>query len=177
VGVVGKLLRQCRDAGALHGVREVRQPPRDDAHDLIIRRHFDDGRDRTTGLAFVLPAHGKETAKALRHLRNAAMPPDSQVLITDDRCGLPLGAKGKHYLQELTSRPSPDFHRIDLSFAQLAELDALAAVVDLAQSGDLEFEPRLGPARRITTREVVESLHRQDLYRSAPLLRELFGPM
>jgi hypothetical protein len=62
-----------------------------------------------------------------------------------------------------------------LTFEEYADLDALQAIVGLARSGDLEIELASGPSRRVSERDVIESHHRQDRYRTAALLREVLG--
>jgi hypothetical protein len=169
-GTVAKLLRQCRDASALYGVCDVLSLPQSAPHDLLIRSRTDAGHDIHTGLAFLLAAHGNESVAALKRLMDAKGPLEFQFLITDERVGLPLGSKGRDCLSELISRSSPSFRQIDLTFDQIAELGALAAVAGDAQSGELEID---SPMHAISRAEVVESLHRQNRYRTAPLLREV----
>jgi hypothetical protein len=178
-GLVANLLRQCLDHGELYGVREVKQvsaghgprPP----HDLLVKRRLADGRETSLGLVFAVAAHGNESAAVLRHLVQATPLPDRQFLVTDERRQLPIGDKGEEYFETLKRRSHPSFQHIALAFAELAELDALAAVVGLAKSHDLEITLRRETARAVAADEVIESLHRQGRYRAAPLLRELLS--
>jgi hypothetical protein len=178
-GLVAKLLRHCLDSGSPGGLREIKQPSANNGarppHDLVVKCLSPDGRETTTGIAFAIASHGNESAAILRRLVQAALAPDKQLLVTDERQPLPLGNQGQRYLDELTNRQTPAFLRVDLSVSAIAELDALAAVVGLAQSHDLETDTGGGQARTISPAEVLESLQRQGRYRSAPLLRELLG--
>lgn len=63
--------------------------------------------------------------------------------------------------------------RVDLTFDQYAELDALQARVGLAKSGDLEIELPAGRSRRVAEAEVVASHLRQQRYSRHPLLKVL----
>jgi hypothetical protein len=178
-GLVAKLLRQCLDHGGLYGLREVSQAsagrsPRP-AHDLLVKGRLPAGQETTTGLVFAIAAHANESAAVLRHLVQATPLPDRQLLITDERCQLPLGEKGDEYFETLKRRAHPPFQHVALAFDELAELDALAAVVGLAKSHDLEITLRPETTRAVEAHEVIESLHRQGRYLSAPLLRELLA--
>jgi hypothetical protein len=178
-GLVAKLLRHClesREPGSLREIKELsaNNGPRP-SHDLLLRFQSPDGRDTITGVAFAVASHGNESAAILRRLVQAAPPPDRQVLVTDERRPLPLGIQGQRYLDELSNRHEPVFRRIDLSVKAIAELDALAAVVGLARSRDLELETIGFQSRTISPAEVVESLQRHGRFRSAPLLSELLA--
>jgi hypothetical protein len=174
-GLVGRLLKQCRDAHALYDVIEVVEcdPERKPPHDLLLRRRKAEGHETTTGLLFLDCTNGNATRAALLRLLHAVPMPDCQWLVTDERKPPSVAEKGQEYLTELKSRRSPPFRHIELSFVEVAELDALVAVVGLAQARDLEIEPRPGEARTIEVDEVIDSLHRQDRYLACPLLREL----
>src|SRR5262249_13774081 len=78
-------------------------------------------------------------------------------------------------LADLKQRDQPRFERIDLTFAQIAELDALAAVHGQAQSGDLDIEARPGQAHLVSGREVSAAYDRLGRYARCPVLRNLLG--
>jgi len=65
---------------------------------------------------------------------------------------------------------------LELTFAEIAELDALQAVVGLARSGELEIEPGPGQVRTLAAGEAIASLQRQNRYLGCRLLRELLAP-
>jgi hypothetical protein len=177
--LVAKLLRLCRDSGSLHGVIAVERPPRRSgqrpAHSLLVRRRAADGSVTTTGLLFMMASHGNETAAALRRLLEATPAPDCQFLVTDERRPMPFGDRGEERLDELKDREAPRFEHIELTFAQIAELDALTAVLGQAQSGDLEIELRPGQARPVTEQEVSAAYQRMGMYVNCPVLRNLLG--
>ena len=54
-----------------------------------------------------------------------------------------------------------------------AKSSALEAVAGMARSGDLEIETPSGEPRRLREADVIASHHRQDRYRTQPLLRQL----
>jgi hypothetical protein len=113
-------------------------------------------------------------AASLRRLLEDPRPLDRLLLMTDERVGLPLGAKGVEYLQDL-ERAGVPLQRLEMTFAEYAELDALQAVVGLARSGDLEVEPRPGQVRPVTEAEVVAAHRRLDHYLGSSVLRELLA--
>jgi hypothetical protein len=177
-GLVLKLLRQCRDSGQWHGVvevdRSIARTGRRPDHDLWVRRRGPDGRETTSALVFLTGCHGKTTEAALGRLLRATPVPDCQYLVTDEREPPAFGDLGKRHLADLRQRDQPRFERIDLTFDQVAELDAPAAVLGQAQSGDLDIEPRPGQACPVNEQEVSTAYHRLGRYVSCPVLRNLF---
>lgn len=109
----------------------------------------------------------------LRRLVQDTQPPERLVLITDERRPLTPATAGREYLEELQQRHGDRFVRVDLTFDQYAELDALQARVGLAKSGDLEIELPAGRSRRVAEAEVVASHLRQQRYSRHPLLKVL----
>jgi hypothetical protein len=65
--------------------------------------------------------------------------------------------------------------KLELTFAELIELEALQRVVGLAKSRDLEIEPSPGRSRSVTEQEVIEAYHRHRRYLASPLLRVLLA--
>jgi hypothetical protein len=178
-GMVLKLLRQCRESGQGQDLIEVDRPiastGRRRDHDVWVRRRGPDGRDTTVGLLFLAGGHGKTTEAALRRLLQAAPMPDLQYLVTDEREPPAFGKLGKQHLADLKQRAEPRFERLDLSFAEVAELDALAAVLGHAQSGDLEIEPRPGYSRPVTEQELSAAYHRLGRYAGCPVVRNVLS--
>ena len=65
---------------------------------------------------------------------------------------------------------------LELTFAELVELEALQRVVGLAKSRDLEIEPSPGRGRGVSEQEVIEAYHRHGRYLALPLIRALLKP-
>jgi hypothetical protein len=110
----------------------------------------------------------------LRRFLKAAAAPGEFLIVTDQRQPIPLGPKGKEYWNKLKQGNQARFRHIELSFADILALDALQSVVGQARSSDLEVEIA-GRSRTLSEAEVMEALHRLGLYRSAPLLGDLFS--
>jgi hypothetical protein len=176
-GLVQTLLRQCVDAGPKASLCGVEQPPvpKNDpgTYDLLLRHRGADGKETTTGLCFVSTASANSTTANLRRLCEDLRPPTRVWLITEQRRPLHVGSKGQEYLQQLGQRTVCRFGRMELTFEQYAELDALAAVGGEARSGDLEVELPGGQLRPVTEREVIASHQRRGRYAAHPLLRQL----
>lgn len=181
-GLVYALLAQCRDAGHRYGVWEVERvtPPknaRPTYHLALRRRGPEAAADLRTGVLFLVEANSTSVAGFLRRLLSDWNAYDRVVVVTDERVGLPLGQAGREYLESLQQRGPQHFHQIQLTFAELIELEAMQRVVGLARSRDLEIEPTPGRSRGVTEQEVIETYHRQGRYLASPLLRALLeGP-
>jgi len=180
VRLVEDLLRQCRDTIPNYGVVSVEHGGRrggtQPAHQLEIGRQAS-GAETVfrTGLLSVTAVSRIAVAGYLRRLVSGTGQVDRQILLTDGRIGLRLGPQGENYLSTLEQLGPQRFLRLEVSFVEYAELDALHSVVGLAQSGELEVD--LGSEiRTLTVREVIESLHRQGRFRASRLLRELLDP-
>jgi hypothetical protein len=179
-GLVLALLEQCRQTGGLGAILDLDrprpakfgQPP---LYQLAVEQGGANGQRQRTGLLFLTTSSATSTAAFLRRLLQEPQPPQRLLLVTDERRPLPMGAKGEEYIEQLCQRPDSQFQRIELTFADYADLDALQAAVGLARSGDLEIELPAGQSRRVTEREVIESHHRQGRYATAALLREVLG--
>lgn len=172
VGLLYSLLVQLRDAGHHLGVMEVERvpPPQRDtrpAYDLDVLQRGPDGVPARTGVLALTAANAYSVTVALRRLVQDARPLDRLLLVTDERVGLPLGEKGHEYRNDLR-QGGARFRQVELTFAEYAELDALAEVIRLARGGDLETE-----ARPVTEPEVIASHQRRGRYRTSRLLREL----
>ena len=93
------------------------------------------------------------------------------LVVTEERQPLPhLGAKGRERWEELQKRKGLSFTHRELAFEEYAALDALQHVVGMAVSGDLEVEWPRGQIRPVNEKEVIESHHRKQRYRSHPFL-------
>jgi hypothetical protein len=175
-GLVAGLLEQCRDLGADYGLAAVERPAARSgarpAYDVLLRRRAG-GAEERSWLLFVVMTNGQSTTAKLRRAGEAADAPDHLVLVTDQRRPLVLGARGKEHLVQLREGRAGEFRHVELTPADIAELDALRAVVGLARSGDLEADVTPAHTRLLSEAEVIESLHRQGRYRAAPLLRDL----
>jgi hypothetical protein len=178
-GVLFDLLQQCREAGAAPGLIEVRRlpPPRPGAqptYHLSLKRR--DEREEISGVLVMATEAKQAVAGFLRRLCEDSRPLDRVVIVTDERTGMPLGDKGKEYLEDLQSRGPDRFAVIVLPFAERANLEALAGVVGRARSGDVEIELPGGGCRVLTPAEVVASHHRQGRYAGNRLLAGLLRP-
>jgi hypothetical protein len=180
-GLVFALLEQCWHAGGSGAILDIdrprpARPGQPPLYQLAVEQGGANGQRRRTGLLFLTTSSATSTAAFLRRLLQEPQPPQRLLLVTDERRPLPMGAKGQEYLDQLGQRPDSRFQRVELSFADYADLDALQAAVGLARSGDLEIELSAGQSRRVTEREVIDSHHRQGRYATAALLREMLGP-
>jgi AAA ATPase domain len=189
-GLLYALLCQCREASDDYGLVRVERsaspgrfaqaqtsrgtrPPHDLEIDL---RRPDDLSPVRIGVLIVTAANAVSVTGALRRLVSNTRPVERRVLVTDERVGLPLGSQGQNYLDFLLKDTATRLQRIELSFAEYAELDALQTVVGLARSAELEIELRPGQARPVTAQEVIDSHHRQGRYLAARLLHDLLNP-
>jgi hypothetical protein len=180
-GLLLSLLKRCRDHGRRYDIDAVEEIPsrrgqRPDYQLAVVRRPRD-GKAVRTGVLVLTATEAISTTAALRRLAENHGSLDRLLLITDERIGIPLGLRGEEFLDALETNGRFRFQRLELTFLEYAELDALQNVAGLARSGDLEVELRPGQIRRVSEAEVVESLHRQGLYLANRLLRELLGPV
>ncbi len=134
-------------------------PPRRGAspsYHLSLRRR-QRGEEKIIGVLAVATGSATAVAGFLRRLRLESHTLDRLVIVTDERNGLPLGAKGEEYLEELRQRWPGGVDVEQLSFADHAELEALSAVLARAKSGEVEIEPPGQPAQTVQASEVVAS--------------------
>jgi len=180
LGLVNELLRQCLTQADRYALAEVRLlPPRKSGtllpYDLLVcQRRGDEGTGQV-GVRFVTAANGNSATASLRRLVEDPDRPERVLLVTDERQPLPVGPRGREYLDELEQRGPARFRHVELPFAEYAALDALQAVVGLARTGDLEVAYPPGQRRAVSAAEVCASHHRQQRYLAQPLLRELLG--
>jgi hypothetical protein len=176
-GLVEALLKQCRDGGAVYSIAGLERPPgrktQKPAYDLLVHERSPDGRDVTTGVAFLVTGSKTSVAASLRRLVKEPQPAEHVIVVCDQRQPLDCGVAGQEYLNELEKRGPDGFRVMKLSFPQYAQLDALEAVIGEARSGDLEATFGNEGSRQLAEAEVIASHHRQDRYRQHPLLREL----
>jgi hypothetical protein len=171
-GLVQVLAQQCVPAQGLTAIARIERPRRGPrpALDLVARRG-----DETIGLVFVTTASATSVTASLRRLANERLPPRRLLLVGDQRVPLRCGARGEEYVAQLRQQYGERFQQIELSFEHVAALDALAAVVGMAQSGDLEIELPGGQVQRVSREEAIASHHRQGRYAAQPLLALLLG--
>jgi hypothetical protein len=177
-GLVYSLLAQCRDAGHRYGVWEVERvaPPknaRPTYHLSLRRRNAEASADLRTGVLFLVERSPTSVAGFLRRLLDGWGAYDRIVLVTANSVRLPLGEAGRGYLEDLQKQGRQHFQMLDLTCAEMIELEALQRVVGLAKSRDLEIEPSPGRSRSVTEQEVIEAYHRHGRYLASRLLREL----
>jgi hypothetical protein len=134
-----------------------------------------DGTRSRVGVRVLAPEHPRTVTTALERITEDASPPGRALLVTDERQDLRPGKKGAELLAELERRGPDKFLHFKVSLRQLAELDALQAVVGMARAGDLEVETGPGLRRAVAEEEVIAAHHRAGRYLAHPLLRELLG--
>ena len=112
-------------------------------------------------------------AASLRKLKDVNKKLDHRLLVTDSRCRFSLGSKGQEHYDALVGLGSEAFRHLTMNFEDHAKLDALEMVIGQARSNDFEIEFAPGRTRQVSADEVIESMHRQDLFRKQPILEEL----
>jgi hypothetical protein len=165
-GLIFRLLQQCLNTEgpcSILGVRQTvawkhRPHPK---YDLIVRQHAAGGGELTSGMLFLAATQGSQTAHYLRRLVQDPRQPDRVFRVMDERRLPPAGPKGRDLMRELQQRGATAFQAIEMRFTDYAQLDALQAVVAMAQSGDLEVEAPPGTTRRVSDQEVIASHHRR----------------
>ncbi|MGH7172698.1 MAG: AAA family ATPase, partial [Gemmataceae bacterium] len=177
-GLVYSLLVQCREAGHRYGVWEVERvvPPKNarPTYHLSLRlRDAEASADLRSGILFLVERSAIAVSGFLRRLTGDRGAYDRIVLVTAERIGLPLGQVGRDYLEDLRKRGRQHFQELELTFAELVELEVLQRVVGLAKSRDLEIEPSPGRSRGVSEQEVIEAYHRHGRYLASPLIRAL----
>jgi len=180
LGLVSELLRQCVGHAERYALAEVRQVPSRHSgppapYDLLVCQQRGEDGTGQVGVRFVTATSGNSAAASLRRLAEDPDRPERVLLVTDERQPLPLGARGREYLDELKQRGPGRFLHVELSFAEYTALDVLQAAVGLARAGDLEVEFPPGQRRAVTAAEVSASHHRRQRYLNQRLLRELIG--
>jgi hypothetical protein len=144
-------------------------------YDFTVEQAATDGPVVRVGVRVLAPEHSRTVTVALERIASDEESPDRALLVTDERQELPLGPKGRELLAELERRGPQVFRHVALPRRQLAELDALQAVIGLARAGDLEVEVAPGQRQTVTEDEVIAVYHRTGRYLANPLLRELLG--
>lgn len=177
-GLTYSLLAQCRDAGHRYGVWEVDRVmapknARATYHLSLRSRDPEASADLRTGVLILVERSPTSVAGFLRRLVSDWGVYDRIVLVTAERVGLPLGQAGREYLEDLQQRGPGHFQKLELTFAEWVELEALQRVIGLARSRDLEIEPSPGRSRSVTEQEVIEAYSRHERYLKSPLLRTL----
>ena len=135
------------------------------------------GRVEKVGVRIADAFSGAPATTMLKQLvqqLNGLHAPARVLLVVDSREPLSLAKMGQEYKNQLLAL-GDRFTIKMLSFAEYATLDALAAVVGLAQSGDLEVALADGSVQRITEAEVLDSHHRNERYLRSPVICDLIG--
>lgn len=177
-GLVHALLRHCIGSPQSYTLRQIRRlqgaKGQRTSVDLIAEEQQQGGtRTFRTAIKFVTCGSARSNYYSLERLLSESDKHDHLLLVTDRRCGLPLGGKGQELLQSLQALGVTRFKHFDLVLSEIAELDALLAVVGDARSRDLEVESPRGTIRPLKEEDVTGSHHRRDRYRRHPLLCEL----
>ena len=182
VGLIDSLLRQCLGRPAAYGLCSVEMPvikkpgPKPAHHRIILTQTAGPATAQRLGLTVVTTDNATSAAGFLRRLRDASRPPEQSLLVTDERQPLRLAKTGSEYLAELQRGGTwPRFELLVLPFAEIAQLDALQAVVAQGKAGDIEVDLPDGSTISVDDTMVIESHHRQNRYKGCPLLERLLG--
>jgi hypothetical protein len=174
-GVLAEILtRFCEPRYDLAEATRVPPPRRGTppTYHLSLRRR-QKGGEKTIGVLVMATGAATAVAGFLRRLCQESRPLDRLVLVTGERSGLPLGVKGQEYLEELQQRGPERFLVMELTFSEHAELEALAAVLARAKSGDVEIEGPGQTPQTVSAGEVVASPVWRKRALEHRLLREL----
>jgi hypothetical protein len=175
--LVQQLLGHCVGYPELYALTEVLAGSARRAgapvYDLAVYLRRPDDQMTEVGVRFITETSATSVTASLRRMVQDGCPPDRVLLVTNERQKLPLGARGKEYLENLEQRGPKSFQQVALSFAEYAVLDALLAVVGLARAGDLEVEHPPGKRYAVTEAEVIASHHRCGRYLNHRLLNQL----
>lgn len=180
-GLLFSLLGQWRAVDHSCGICALERQQGDErGHDrpgefFVVHRQTETGCLRT-GVLTLTTTSPSCVANALGWLTEQARSMDRLLLVTDERFGLPLGAKGLEYLHALEALGTEKFHRVNLALDEYMRLDALQAVVALARAGDLEIEHSSGAACVLTECDVIHAHQRLNQYRSCRIVREIVSP-
>jgi hypothetical protein len=153
-------------------------PPRRNVpptYHLALKR-LREGHETVTGVLVLATGSGVGVAGFLRRLLQDSRPLDRLVLVTLERLGLPLGEKGQEYLEELRRRGPDRFLSVELTFAEHADLEALAVVLGRAKSCDVEIEPPGVAPEALSPDDVAEAQAWRKRVADHRLLRELLAP-
>ncbi len=153
-------------------IRRMNEVPR--PYDLKIEeRVADSGIKVRSALTIIVARNGNSAWRPLDRL--ATQVPDDishRILVTDDeRAPLPSTPRIKQDYATLVGMGPEKFRHVKLTFQQYIELDAIRSAIDDAANLTIEYANRSDSGA--TPSEVIESLHRQDRFRTHPLLREL----
>ncbi len=178
--LVATLFDLLQQAGPASGVAEVSRAPAPrrgaaPAYHLSLWRRSDEG-EHITGVLVLTTGGSTAVAASLERLVEDTRPLDRVVVVTDERTGLPLGEKGKGYLEELKSRGPERFAVFQLHFAELLDLEVLARVLGRARGREIEIEPPGGPREALTPHEVATSAGWRKRFGEHRLLADLLRP-
>ncbi len=153
-------------------IRRMNEVPR--PFDLKIEERVADSGIKVRSVVTIIVArNGNSAWRPLDRL--ATQVPDDishRILVTDDeRAPLPSTPRINQDYATLVGMGPERFRHIKLTFQQYVELDAIRSAIDDAANLTIEYANRSDSGA--TPSEVIESLHRQDRFRTHPLLREL----
>ncbi|MBW3596889.1 MAG: hypothetical protein KY475_06385, partial [Planctomycetes bacterium] len=168
---------QCKHSSQRYTLIDLSHPPgqksKKPTYDLLVRERSPEGQEVATGLTFIVTGSKTSATASLRRIYEDPSPPEHVIVVCDERQPLSCGKAGQQYWEKLSALGKDGFQVMQLTFSQYAQLDALEAAIGEARSGDLETVlPGVG-MRQISEAEVIQSHHRNDRYRSHPLLCEL----
>jgi hypothetical protein len=170
--LIAALFKQC---GAALDRPPSGSPDKEFPYHFLARRpNAADNTQVRTGVLVLASGHATSTAAALRWLVDVT-DPQRILLITAERCPPNFGATGRKYYKELGNGEAERFRHIELTLEDHILLDALRAIVNMARSGDLEMDHPWKKPWPLTEKDVIESYHRQEKYRSFPVLRDLLA--
>ncbi|WP_182870933.1 PD-(D/E)XK nuclease family protein [Rhodopirellula sp. JC639] len=178
LGLVQQLLGRCLGKEQDYSLRGIATVDRNHkgpapAYDLMVDETTPEGISTRTGIKFISTGSKTSSAAMLRRLTSQENPLHHTLIVTEQRCPLQLGQKGREYLSQLESRGANAFACRELTFETHCQLDALQAVIGLANAGDLEIQHPDGTCEALRVDDVIAAYHRSDRFRSIGLLREL----
>ena len=154
------------------GIRNVRLPGEGSPYDIWIEY----ASGRATGVTLMATKNAQISTNTLRKLVRDASPPDRRLLVTDEeRMPLRRTSRAIDYLRALVEGKA-EFRHLELDGVLHFKLDALARILALPRSGDLEVEhPSVG-VRSLTESDVLDAFDRLNVFYRHPLLAEFLPP-
>jgi hypothetical protein len=182
-GILTILLQGCQEAG-LFGLSSVHRLPQMGGGrrqpyqlELVQELPAHDGRgaetSRRTGVGISTATSAVAITQYLNGLRDDSRRVERTILVTDERIGLPVGARGREHLEALRTLGPERFREIALTFREHARLEALQVLLGRARVGNLEIARPGGPAQALNPVQVIGSYHRQKEFESHRLLNLL----
>jgi hypothetical protein len=163
------------------GLDEVARhpPPRRGApptYHLTLKQKVD-ADEHVTGVLVMSTGAATAVAGFLRRLCEDGKPLDRVVIVTDERVGMPLGERGREYLEDLQTRGKDRFEVFQLHFAELLELEILGRVLGRASAQDIEIASAEGELKAMTPEEVSSSGVWRKRFTEHRLVATLLSPL